>query len=218
VTFPASHGAPAGAPDPAVPPLPPAPPPLLQRGRRRAPQRVSWWLRKDVRAGALFALALAAIGAALGPLWAWWAPSRQPGYVIAPHLIQPVGESESFIAGDGRYAVLTLGVGLLAGAAAWTRRSVRGPVVAVAVALGALAGGLLTEFVGHRLGGGRDHGAVNTIVAHLPLTVHAHALRVVEPLAAVLVYAVCAAFAGPDDLGVGDGPPADVSIGMGSEA
>lgn len=217
MTFPASHGAPTGAPDPAVPPLPPLPP-RPEPGRRRAPQRGAWWRRPDVRAGALFALALAAIGAALGPLWAWWAPPRQPGYVIAPHLIQPVGESESFIAGDGRYAVLTLGVGLLAGAAAWSRRAVRGPVVAVAVTLGAVAGGLLTELVGHVLGGGRDHGPVNTVIPHLPLTVHVHALRVVEPLAAVLVYAICAAFAGPDDLGVGDGPPADPSVGVGGEA
>lgn len=115
-----------------------------------------------------------------------------------------------------------MAVGLAAGVLAWTRRAVRGPVVALAVTAGALAGGLLTEFAGHLVGGGRDHGSVNTLIPHLPLTVHLHALRVLEPLAAVLVYAICAAFAGPDDLGTGDpadgAPATDGSVGVDAQA
>lgn len=213
MTSPAAH--------PPWPPLPPHPA-LARAAARQARQaaRTRWSRRRDVRVGALFVVVLAVLGAALGPAWAQWSPARPPGGVIGPHLIQPLGESESFIASDGRYGLITLGLGLIAGIVAWLVRSARGPVLATALALGALAGGLLTEFVGHRVGGGRDHGAVDALIPHLPLSVHMHALRVVEPLAAVLVYAICAAFAGPDDLGVPGAEPATepASVGVDREA
>jgi hypothetical protein len=148
--------------------------------------------------------ALAAAGAALGVLWQWWAPARPLALVLGPHLIEP-DETESFIGGDARYAVIVGSVGLAAGLLTWWWGGVRGPATALVLGVGCFVGGALTALVGNRLGGGTSTGATNTLINHLPLTVHMHALWLLEPMLALGAYSVCAAFAVHDDLGVGDG-------------
>ena len=159
-----------------------------------------WATREDLRAGAVIVVVLAAVGAALGPLWVWWSPSGPLGLVVAPHAIQ-VDENESFVAVDGRFAVLTAIVGVLAGLVVWFLRSARGPVAAAALAAGGFAGALCTEGVGRLIDNGTDSAPVNTVIRHLPLAVHATALRLLEPLLALLVYSVFTAFAADDELG-----------------
>jgi hypothetical protein len=161
-------------------------------------------------------------------LWQWWSPPGPLGYVIAPHAIQP-DETEAFIAADGRFAVICAGTGLVAGVAAWLRKSTRGPVTAMALAVGGVAGAVLTDVVGHALGGGSDAGKTRTILHELPLAVHMRGLLVLEAAVAVLVYALFVSFAAADDLGRagegerpgdGGGPPAPGgpwSVGMGDQ-
>jgi hypothetical protein len=163
-----------------------------------------------VRAGVYLVLALAVLGALLGVLWQWWSPPGPLGYVVAPHAIQP-DETESFIAGDGRFAVICASVGLVAGLVAWLRTSTRGPVMALALGVGGLLGSYLTSVVGHALAGGTGNGKTNTLLQHLPLTVHMHGLFLLEATVAVLVYGVCASFAAEDDLGR---PEPNASVGV----
>lgn len=165
--------------------------------RRRSPR---WAPREDVKAGLYVVLGLAVIGALLGVLWQWWSPPGPLGYVVAPGAIQP-DETEAFIAGDGRFAVICASAGLLAGLLAWFRTSTRGPVMALALGVGALLGSLLTGVVGNALAGGTGGGKTNTLLQHLPLSVHMRGLFLLEATVAVLVYGVCASFAAEDDLG-----------------
>jgi hypothetical protein len=178
--------------------------------RRAARSRPRWAPREDVRAGVYLVLALAVLGALLGVLWQWWSPPGPLGYVVAPHAIQP-DETESFIAGDGRFAVICASAGLVAGLVAWFRTSTRGPVMALALGVGGLLGSYLTSVVGHALAGGTGNGKANTLLQHLPLTVHMRGLFLLEATVAVLVYGVCASFAAEDDLGR---PEPEVSVGV----
>jgi hypothetical protein len=143
---------------------------------------------------------MALTGALLGVIWQWWSPPSPLGFVLAPHAVQ-VDETEAWMAADGRFAVLCGAAGLVAGVAMWLYRAVRGPVIAAALAAGGLAGSALTELVGHLLVGGTDTGPTNTVLRHLPLSVHMHGLLVIESALAVLAYSLCAAFATDDDLG-----------------
>jgi hypothetical protein len=154
----------------------------------------------DVRAGVILVAVLAAVGAVLGVLWQWWSPPGPIGLVIVPGAIQP-DETEAFVAGDGRFAVITAAVGLLAGAIAWRQRQRRGPIVALALGVGGMSGALLTEAVGHLVRGGSAAGPAGQLIEHLPLSVHATGLLFVEPATALLVYGLCVAFANSDDLG-----------------
>jgi hypothetical protein len=165
-------------------------------------------------AGAYLVAALAAVGAVLGVLWQWWSPPGPLGYVVAPHAIQP-DETEAFIAGDGRFAVMCAAAGLLAGVAAWRHERTRGPVIASALAVGGLAGSLLTDLVGHLLGGGSSDGRPKAIVPELPLMVHMRGLLLVEAAVAVLVYGLCVSFAAADDLGRPE--PGGPSVGVADE-
>jgi hypothetical protein len=166
---------------------------------------------RELRTGAVVVVALAVLGALLGVIWWWWSPPGPLGFVIAPHVVQP-DEVETFAATDGRFAVLTGATGLVTGTLLWLRRSSRGPVIPAAMAVGGLAGALLADAVGRLLDGGTGVGAVNTLVRHLPLEVHQKGLWLLEPLLAVLVYGICAAFAPDDSLGL------DRSVGVGDES
>ena len=169
----------------------------------------------DIRAGLLVMAALSVAGAALGVLWQWWSPPGPLGLVVSRGAVQP-DETEAFVAGDGRFAVIAVTVGLVAGALAWFWRDRRGPALALGLGMGGLGGALLTEAVGHLIRGGSTAGAPGHLIRHLPLSVHASGLLFVEAAAALLVYGMCTAFANSDDLGRPDewgrargGPDAD---------
>ena len=185
------HGVPLGyqqyPPDPVAPVAPVAPRDV----------------RRDLRAALLIVVAMAAAGVLLGLIWAAWSPCHRPGYLLAPGAIVP-DDSEAFIGGDGRFAALTVAAGLIAPFMVWFARIARGSVAALALAVGGLAGALLTEWTGYLVAGGSRNGQVDTVLPKLPLTLHLHGLRFAEAAAAVLVYGLCVSFALADDLGVAD--------------
>ena len=157
----------------------------------------------QLRVPGLVIAALAVLGALLGLVWQAWSPAGPLGAVLRAG-VQP-DETEAWAAGDGRYALITAAVGLLAGFVAWYLTSSRGPWMAVALGVGGLAGAALTAVVGWAVRGsgpdfrcGSDTGRC---VAHLPLTVHMHGLWFAEAVIGVLVYSLLAAFARDDDLG-----------------
>lgn len=196
----------------ARPPAEPVWPEPPRRGVSRWGGVRRWGSRDELRVAAYLVLALAVAGAVLGVLWQWWSPPGPAGFVLGPHAIQP-DETESWVAADGRFAVLSGGTGLVAGLLMWFHRASRGPAVAAALALGGLAGSALTELVGHLLAGGKGSGATNTVLAELPLSVHMQGLRFLEPAVAVLAYCLMAAFAKEDDLG----RPEPRSVGLSDE-
>lgn len=159
----------------------------------------------QLRAAAFVFAGLAVAGCVLGPVWSWWSPPGPLGERIPAGII--ADETEAFIAADGRFAVLTVGVGVVAAVLAWFVRSARGPWLVAALGLGGLAGALLTDVVGHAVrGGGTTVPVAAGIgrIAHLPLQVHATGLLLFEGAVAALVYGLFVAFAASDDLGRAD--------------
>lgn len=141
---------------------------------------------------------LAVLGILVGLLWWAISPGRPLGIAIAPGQVV-ADETESFISTDGRFLILTAVVGLVAGVLAWRRRSWRGPLVPLALALGGLLGALLTDLIGRTVGGGQS--APTPDAATLKLAVHAEGFLLAEAFVGVVVYALCALFANHDDLG-----------------
>jgi hypothetical protein len=155
---------------------------------------------EQLRAAVIVFVGLVVLGAILGLVWAWWSPPRPPGVQLPAGTVQ-INESESFAAGDMRFAIITGLVGILAGVAIWFRREMRGPVTALALCLGGLAGAGLTSVVGNVVGGGTNKGPANTEILHLPLSLHLHGFYLLEGLLAALIYSILVAFAVDDDLG-----------------
>jgi len=146
--------------------------------------------------------ALAVLGAVLGWVWSAWSGPQQRAYVIAPGKLYPFDEVETMAGADGRYLVLVGLTGLVAGAVLyWWRRADRGPLLAVALGAGGLAGAALTWWIGYLTGGGTYDGRPKTVIPHLPLSLHMRGLLLIEPALAMLVYGMLAAFAASDDLG-----------------
>ena len=179
-------------PEAAVPPDPPAAPLSDRVVQLRA-------------AGYLIGI-LAVVGAVLGPIWEAWSPPGPAGAVLSQGI--QADETEAFASGDGKFTVLLLIVGLAIGIVAFLVRpfrAARGPYVAIGLAVGGVVGAALTELVGYLIRGQGTHyhctAASGTCIDHLPLTVHMHALLLVEAILAVLVYSLFVAFAVDDDLG-----------------
>ncbi|MHA3703049.1 hypothetical protein ACXR2U_12800 [Jatrophihabitans sp. YIM 134969] len=200
--------APVPGPEPSdvwAPPAAWAPPPPA------APPARPWVTRRELRAGALVVGVLVVVGVLAGFVWLWWSPSRGIALALGPHTLLP-DETENFVAADGRYAVLTAAVGVLAGVGGWLWRAVRGPVLALALGVGAGAGAVLTALVGRLFGGGVS-GAVfegqrgPIVTPHLEL--RATGLLALEAIVALLIYGVLVTVSARDDLGTGEDPPDD---------
>jgi hypothetical protein len=167
---------------------------------------------RDLRAGAVVVAVLAVIGALLGLVWAWWAPPSGTAFARSSDGVTwLIDENESSIAADGRFAVLTIGLGVVAGIGLYLRPRLRGPIGVLALALGCLLATQLVRLVGWLAGGGSDTGPACQIyldqivdghcIQHVRLAVHASSLSLLGPAAAVLVHGMLVSFAGRDDLG-----------------
>ena len=191
---------------PGLPPYPPA----------VRPPRVRLWppTRAELATALAALLGLALAGALLGLLWEQLAP-RLAFRVDQPGRALPVvPEAEEYVAADGRFVLLTLAAGIVAGLACWLVRRSRGPLVLLALAAGGLLGAVLTWRVGVALGTGYSPADLQQVgnVVYQPLTLRARAGLVVEPLAAVLAYLFAVGFSARNDLGR---PEPEVSSGSG---
>jgi uncharacterized membrane protein YeaQ/YmgE (transglycosylase-associated protein family) len=160
----------------------------------------------QLRVSGMLILAMAVLGALLGVVWQAWAPPGPAGAILAKGI--QADETEAFVSGDGKFGLITIIVGLIAGVVAFQVRpfrQARGPYVALALAVGGFVGAALTEWVGYLVRGTGAEFACTApggrCVSHLPLTVHMHAVLLVEAILAVLVYSLFVAFAVDDDLG-----------------
>ncbi|WP_157530111.1 hypothetical protein [Microtetraspora niveoalba] len=105
-------------------------------------------LRVELTTFAVTVLALAALGVAAGFAWSALAPvSRFVLTDSGPHLAD--AESQTLIAADGWFAVVTGVLGLVSGAVAYFLTRGRAPVGAV---LGLAGGGLLGAYVAYQVG------------------------------------------------------------------
>ncbi|HEV7657315.1 MAG TPA: hypothetical protein VGP36_21655 [Mycobacteriales bacterium] len=176
------------------------PPQRTQRGPRVRlwpPTRPEWVTALSV------IVALAAVGAAVAPLWVHLAP-RLAFQVDRPGRALPVvPEAEEYIAADGRFVLITLIAGLVAALACWFVRRSRGPWTLFALAAGGLLGAVVTWRLGLWLGTGYQQSDLLVVgkVIHQPLTLRAKAGLVVEPVAAVIVYLLATGFSARNDLG-----------------
>ncbi len=180
--------------------------PLAEPNRAADPSRTAQPSRvakpdraAQLRPIAVLIIALAVVGVVLGVVWAWWSPPVPAGINLAAGLERQ--ENPDFLAADARFAVLTLGVGAVAGCGAWFLRPARGPWMMLALAVGGIVGAVLTGVVGNLIGGGTDDAPVNQVMAHLELRVQMTGSYYLEAALAVLVYSLLVAFAAADDLG-----------------
>lgn len=114
--------------------------------------------RTGVLVALTVALGTAALGIPYGLLWAALAPRAEvvvvsSGYYPADRLYPAASQPEEFIAGDGWFLLLGFLFGAGAAVAAWVvGRRWRGPLVLVALTAGAVGGGVLAWWLGHRIG------------------------------------------------------------------
>jgi hypothetical protein len=119
---------------------PPAPP----RGRQAVPTALA------AGAAALFA---AALGLPYGLLWATIAPKLPVVVVEGGKAAFGEAEPEQWVADEGWFVLLGLGFGVLAALLTWWLAGRwRGPTVLAALAVGAVGGGVLAWWIGHRIG------------------------------------------------------------------
>jgi hypothetical protein len=173
------------------------PPPATPKVRLWPPSRREWTTALTTIA------ALAILGAAVAPLWVHLAP-RLAFRVDQPGRALPVvPEAEEYIAADGRFVIITLMIGVLAGLGCWLLRRSRGPLIMVALAAGGLLGAVVTWRLGMRIGTGYRPEDLQVVgkVLYQPLTLRARAALVVEPTAAVVCYLLAVGFSARNDLG-----------------
>jgi hypothetical protein len=161
-------------------------------------------------------LALLVVGVLAGLLWQAWTVRTQ-GFDIGNGVIIP-DESEGWIGADAHFGIITGIVGLAAGLLAWRWRTVRGPAMVAALAVGGVLGSLVAGWVGHLSGGGNHTVVANTnVVRRLPLSVHMTGLFFLQAIAALAVYLVAALASASDDLGVPSGVPTPAPASAGAE-
>lgn len=162
------------------------------------------------RRAALGACAYPAIGAALlgapaGLVWAAVAP--RPELILTPiGAAYANPRAEAVIAGDGWFAVVSVGAGLLCGLMTYAlgRRWLHGRAREIAVLVGLVGGGALGSFIAARVGRLADLATFQQQATALPagrqvpgfLQLHATALLIGWPVAAVLAFAAALAVAG----------------------
>ncbi|HET6210273.1 MAG TPA: hypothetical protein VFD94_07815 [Jatrophihabitans sp.] len=181
-----------------------------------APARARRASRPWLRPAAWLVAAQLVAGVLIGVLWRLWAPSSV-SYLLSNgaggSLVIP-DESESQVAADGRFVVLTLAAGLLFGLFAWTLRRSRGPAMIGVLAAGSLAGSVLAMVTGRLLSGGTSSPVLNTAF-HPRLTLHASAALFVQAFVATLAYTALVGLSRDPALGLPDPGPALIDPGPG---
>jgi Mucin-like len=151
---------------------------------------------------ALLVAAQLLAGVLAGLVWRATAPSTV-SYLLSgadgkPPFVIP-DESEAQIAGDGRFVLLSIGLGMVFGLAAWRLRMVRGPIVLGALAAAGLLSSVLARAVGELLSTGSAHRQLNATFTP-QLSLHAPPALAVQAFFAVLIYTARAGLSSDPDL------------------
>lgn len=160
-------------------------------------------VRTDIRTSLRLVLVLALAGVPAG--LAWWALAPRATFRITeagPELVGTLSD-ELLVADDAVFVLVLTVVGLLAGAAAWRLRRRRGVATVVAVAVGALATGVVAWQVGEVLGAGPTEAQIADVGARVTssLTLGSPVALAVAPFLAVLAYVLAALKSHDDGLG-----------------
>jgi|GEM_PF-6728859 len=166
---------PPAEPDSPAPPAEPDGP---------APTPRSW------RPLVLLAAAQLVAGVLAGLVWRILSPHTL-SYLLSggdgkPPFVVP-DESESQVAGDGRFVLLSIGLGMVFGLVAWRLRALRGPVVLATLAAAGLLSSLVARTVGELLPSGSPAPRVDSAF-HPQLSLHSLPALAVHAFFAVLVY------------------------------
>lgn len=140
-------------------------------------------------------------GVLAGLIWRAWAPPTV-SYLVAgaegnPAFVVPQ-ESESQIAGDGRFVLLSILLGMVFGLLAWRLRAIRGPVVLAALAGAGVLSSVLAQVVGELFSGSPAR-ELNAAFAPA-LSLHSLPALAVQAFFGVLVYTALAGLSGHPDL------------------
>jgi hypothetical protein len=151
---------------------------------------------------ALLVAAQLLAGVLAGLVWRAWSP-HSVSYLISggqgrPDFVVPV-ESESQIAGDGRFVLLSIGLGMVFGLAAWRLRANRGPVVLAALAVVGVLSSVLARTVGELLPSGSPARRVDAAFAP-QLSLHSLPALAVQAFFGVLVYTALVGLSADPDL------------------
>jgi len=176
--------------------------------------------KRTALAAVLSAIAVLALGAPLGLLWAWLAPSV-PVVATGDSIVVNDPSPEQYIAADGWYTLLGLGFGLLVAAVAWlVLRRDRGPFLLLGVVAGALgAGYYVAPWIGEMIGrSGYEHWraiATRGATYLAPPAVHSTGPKLVSAFAAAIVLTLLAGWSNDPDL---DQPGAKPGYGPNTSA
>lgn len=160
-------------------------------------------VRADLRSSVWVVLALALAGVPAGLLW--WALAPRADFRVTETGPVPIGDvtEELLVADDVVYALVLLGVGLLAGAAAWFLRRRRGVATVLALALGGCLTAVVAWQVGELLGAGPSEAELADVGSRVTtsLTLGSPAAMALAPFAALLAYVAAVLYARDDGLG-----------------
>lgn len=153
-------------------------------------------VRAGLVAGVAAALLVILLGAPVAFLWRAVAPAIDVARTAQGP--QPTAvESSQVFAVDGSYAVVTIGIGVLAGIAAWPLLRGRGPAGPAGLAAGGLVAAYVTSAVGDRIVVDRYLYAqcrAGCYVYTGTLRLHAHAAVVLWPAAMLAAFALLTFF------------------------
>lgn len=173
-----------------------------------APARRRWTplaeIRSDLRPGALTALGIGLAGLPAGLVW-WWLAPRADFRIASggPVPIGPAPSPELQVGVDVVFTLVLAGLGLLAGLAVWFRGGRRGVAALLALAVGAVAAGVLAWQVGGLLRPSPTAAELAHVGGRVTTGLELNSLPAlaVGPFVAVLVYLLAAVLDGRDDLG-----------------
>lgn len=101
---------------------------------------------------ALAVLLAALLGYPLGLLWQWLTPDI-PVLIVADGAVYNDSQPEQFVAGDGGFALVGFGFGVLLAVVTWVAfRRLRGPLLAVLLAVSTTAAAIIAWKFGRELG------------------------------------------------------------------
>ncbi|WP_182357532.1 DUF2567 domain-containing protein [Tomitella gaofuii] len=176
------------------------------------------------RGATLVGIGCALAGVLGGVVWGLLAPGRTQVVAHGGLLLSVDMSANHEFDALAIFVWISVVVGVVTGAAAWAWRSIRGPLTAVAVIVGGVAGAWLAAGMGDLIaqnrfdwpGASALDSMVGQVVVQAP-SVELWIALVMQPLAAGLVYLVAVLLAPDADLGSGGAQPV-TPTGDGSES